>query len=165
MWGYKDNLNLGVFRIPKIIVERMDTDFVYNDGLVHLIESPEMIKKNKNKIIFSFEGYDDPRETYHIFEIKEYLQALTVRFPYWFYFCPHHVVDDTLKMIVLAHCKTQGFGGGSVKIDLRDVENVCDMLSSHLLEFYNKYDLPQAEYFSEMKEVQEYLIKKTSGSL
>ena len=161
---HREDFDLGVFMVPKAVVERMDVDFTYNDGLDHLLESPEMIQKGRNKIIIGFDGYDDdPREVFDIFEIKDYIQSLTLKFPYWLYFCGKDEKDDTLRMIVLAHCNNnRNFGPGTVRINAAEFYGVCNMLAKHLAGFCIKYNLPKSEYQDQIKAVDDYFKKKTS---
>jgi len=152
-----DNFDFAMFGIPKNVVEEMNLDYMLKDGLDKLVESQEMIKKCKNKVMILFDGYnEDRREIYEIFEVRDYIQALTLDFPYWFYFCSTDPKDGTLRVIHLAHCRFKNFGPGGAKVNVEDANKNYDFLLQHLIDFYSKYNLDKADLKIRITEVADY---------
>jgi len=143
-----------VIFIPKSVVEQQDLDFTIS-GLEKLLVDEETIRKSKNKLTVGFDGYDDdPRELYEIDEVRDYIQSITVKFPYWFYFCSTR--DHSLWIILLAHCRLRKFGPGAAKIETDDAAKIMSYLFSNLNDFYRKHSLDESELVLTSKEVGEY---------
>jgi hypothetical protein len=143
-----------VLLIPKSVVEQQDLDFTLS-GLEKLLVNEETIQKSKNKLTVGFDGYDDdPRELYEIDEVRDYIQAITEKFPYWFYFCS--TKDHSLWIILMAHCKFRKFGPGAAKVETKDARKIMAYLFSNLNEFLEKHNLGQSELKSLTKEIREY---------
>lgn len=143
-----------VILIPRSVVEQQDLDFTLS-GLDKLLVDEETIRKSKNKLTLGIDGYDDdPREVYEIQEIRDYIQAITVKFPYWFYFCS--TKDHSLWIILLAHCRFRKFGPGAAKIETGDAGKIMASLFRNLNDFYRKYNLDESELALISREVGEY---------
>jgi len=152
-----------VILIPKSVVEQQDLDFTIS-GLEKLLVDEETIRKSKNKLTVGFDGYDDdPRELYEIDEVKDYIQAITVKFPYWLYFCS--TKDHSLWIILMAHCRFRKFGPGAAKVETEDARKIMAYLFSNLNEFFNKHNLGESELKSLTKEVGEYFASHKIPSL
>ena len=69
--------------------------------LKHLISSRENIRANILNVDISFSGYDNTREElFEIPEVRSYVHALDVEFPYWLYFLSRHFMG----LQCLAYC-------------------------------------------------------------
>ncbi len=143
-----------VILIPKSVVEQQDLEFTMS-GLDKLLVDEETIRKSKNKLTVGFDGYDDdPREIFEIDEIRDYLQAVTKKFPYWFYFCSKS--EHTLWAILTAHCRFRKFGPGGAKVDIEDFKQIMSFLFIKLNEFYREHNLDENDLVSLSKEIEEY---------
>jgi len=152
-----------VILIPKSVIEQQDLDFTLS-GLDKLLVDEETIRKSKNKLTVGFDGYDDdPREVYEVDEIRDYLQTLTKRFPYWYYFCSKS--DHSLWVILLAHCRFRKFGPGAAKVDTEDFRQIMTSLFINLNEFFEKYNLGEDGLKSLTKEVGEYFSNQQIPSI
>lgn len=149
-----DDVETIIFEVPRAAVEQMDIDYI-NEGLQKLIENDRAIRICKSKVTVSFSGYgDDPREVYQIDEIKDYLQTLTLKFPYWFYFS--NKKDHTLAMILLAHCRFKNFIPGVPIVLSEDSNKTYNIFQDSLKEFYSKYNLSELDYILLSEEVLKY---------
>jgi len=69
--------------------------------LKHLISSRENIRANMLNVDISFDGYENTREElFEIPEVRRYVHALDVDFPYWLYFLSRHFMG----LQCLAYC-------------------------------------------------------------
>ena len=147
-----------VIFIPKSVIEQQDLDFTLS-GLENLLVDDETIRKSKGKVVIGFDGYDDDtRELYEIDEVRDYIQALTLKFPYWFYFC--NTNDHSLWIILLAHCKFRKSGPGIANIVNKDAEEIYSALLASLLNFYKKHNIDESEFAVLSKEVGEYFASQ-----
>ncbi len=152
-----------VILIPKSVVEQQDLDFTLS-GLDKLLVDEETIRKSKNKLTVGFDGYDDdPRELYEIDEVKDYIRAITVKFPYWFYF--FSTKDHSLWVILLAHCRFRKFGPGGAKIENEDARKIMGYLFSKLNDFYRKHNLDESELALISRGVGEYFASHKIPSI
>ncbi len=143
-----------VILIPKSVIEQQDLDFTLS-GLNKLLIDRETIRKSRGKLIVGIDGYDDDsREVYEILEVREYIQSVTFKFPYWFHFCS--TKDHCLWIIFLSHCRFRKFGPGAAKIESEDVVKLMEYLFSHLNGFYRKHNLDESELISISRDVGEY---------
>ena len=148
------DFDLAILLIPRSVVEQQDLDFTLS-GLEKFLVNEETIRKSKNKLTVGFDGYDDdPRELYEIDEVKDYIRAITLKFPYWFYFCS--TTNDSLWVIFVAHCKFRKFGPGGVKILTEDAVVIYNTLYNNLIDFYKKHNLSNSEFALLSKELAEY---------
>ena len=152
-----------VFLVPKDVVEEQDYGFVLN-VLDKLIKDKDTIRKNKDKVTIGFGGYDkDPREIYEIHEVRDYIKEITLRFPYWYYFCSKS--DHSLRMIHMAHCRFKKFGSDAAKVDTEDFKQIMTFLFIKMNGLFEKYSLDEAELKSVSKEIEEYFSTKQIPSL
>jgi len=89
-----------VLFIPKKVIEANDCSFVLNI-FDDVLKDPRFICKFKNQVTIGFDGYDDnAKEVFEIAAIRNYIQHLTLKFPYWFYFIS---LDDghSLRILML----------------------------------------------------------------
>lgn len=152
-----------VFLIPKSVVEEQDLDFMLS-GLQKLIKNEETIRKSKNKVTIGFDGYDDdPREVYDIDEIRSYIQDVSLKFPYWFYFC--NTKDHSLWIILLAHCRFRKFGPGVAKVLNEDAKKTYNVFLANLINFYEEHNLCQTDFVLLSKDVCNYFESRQIPSL
>jgi hypothetical protein len=142
--------------IPKKIIEANDYSFVlkiFDD----VLKDPALIRKFKNQVTIGFDGYDDePKEVFEINEVRNYIQHLTTKFPYWFYFLS--LDDHSLWMTMLILCKFEKVHGGwQARISRREMNVVLTYLHKHWFEFYEKYGLPKREMTPQAKKINKYM--------
>lgn len=88
----QEHFNLPVSIDPLVIVvsrkEVLDRDIKPAlTALNRLLESPETVKKYKEKVEIAFHGYDDTTaELFEIDAVREYVDLLDNEFPYWLFF-------------------------------------------------------------------------------
>lgn len=152
-----------VILVPRRVVEDLDLDFMLI-SLQDLTKDIETIRKSKNKVTIGFDGFDDdPREAFEIHEIRDYLKALTIKFPYWFYFCSK--CDHTLWVLLLSQCRYKKYGPGGAKVEIEDLKEMMKFLFINLNDFYEKYNLSEFELESLSKEIGEYFANQKIPSL
>ena len=72
--------------IGKEQIETKDIKSVYS-SLSVLLADQRTVLRFRNAVNLSIDGYnDDPRELFEIGEVRNYIQELDSRFPYWFLF-------------------------------------------------------------------------------
>jgi hypothetical protein len=92
-----------VLFIPRSAVDENDYSFVL-DIFKPVLKEPKLIRKFKNQVTIGFDGYDhDPKEVFEITAIRNYIQHLTTKFPYWFYSLS--LEDHSLWTMMLILCK------------------------------------------------------------
>ena len=149
-----NNFDHVVFLIPRDVVEQQDLDFMLS-GLGKLLADEKTIRLSKDKVTIGFDGYDDDaREVYEVQEIREYIKAVTLRFPHWFYFCSKQ--DHTLWILLMAQCRFRKFGPGVAKVLTEDAEEIYSFLLTDLLEFCKKNNLSEKEFASTSLEISKY---------
>ena len=78
-------------------------------SLNKLIKSKETIEHFHQRIDIGISGYDtDERELFEIIEVRNYLQQLDSKFPYWFYFL-NNIHSSSLHLITFSciNCKVE----------------------------------------------------------
>ena len=152
-----------VFLIPKRVVEEQDLDFMLS-VLNKLLVDKHTIRKSKDKVTVGFDGYDDdPREVYEIDPIRDYLQAVTLKFPYWYYFCSKS--EHSLWIILMCHCRFRKFGPGAAKVETEDFRKIMASLFINLNEFFEKYNLGEDELKSLSAQIGEYFANQQMPSI
>jgi len=73
---------------------------------------PEVAKRLQGRLLFGIRGYqDDPRDLWEIPEVREWMQALNAKFPYWFYFMDLGP-NSTLGFVAFSLCRYTKVPGG-----------------------------------------------------
>ncbi len=75
---------------------------------------PEVARRVRGKVVFCIDGYDDdPRDLYHISEVRSWMAALDREFPFWFYFLDIGPAS-TLTFVMFSLCQFERVPGGSL---------------------------------------------------
>jgi hypothetical protein len=84
--------------------------------LNQLLLDKETISHFFERVDIGFSGYDDdPRELWDIPEVKQFVQNLDCKFPYWFYFLSKF--GSGLKVITFCYVNLIKISGTQVSID------------------------------------------------
>ena len=88
-----------VLVIERAQVERQDTGELLK-ALLPMALTAETVREFAGRLQVVFDGYnDDPRETYLVPEIRQFIATVTQSFPYWFHFCDK--TDDSMFVIMM----------------------------------------------------------------
>lgn len=89
------------FVIPREDVEMLNIKNTLS-WLNTFMETPEKAKEFKEKLSISFSGYDsDRRELYEILEVRDFVQTLDDKFPFWLFFLSKET--SSLQCIIMCH--------------------------------------------------------------
>ena len=132
-----------VLLVSRRAVEEMDVASVVKP-LKILLAAREDTWLYRGQLSLVVDGYEaDPRALVDIGEVRKFLRAFCVAWPYWAYF--FNQVDDSLIILGSCVCGASYPGGGTVKID-------ADRLRTFLLagfagvnELFEKHHFPPAE--------------------
>ena len=157
----KTNLKIAdkiVLFIPQKVIEANDYSFVLNI-FDDVLKDLSLIRKFKNQVTIGFDGYDDePKEVFEITAIRNYIQQLTLKFPYWFYFI--NLDDHSLRILMLILCKFDKIHDGwKVKINHEELDTVTAHLLKHLITFYENNSLPEQESVPQIGNIMDRLVK------
>ena len=147
-----------VLFIPRNVIEANDHSFVLNI-FDEVFRNPALIPKFKNQVTIGFDGYDnDPKEVFEITAVRNYIQQLTTKFPYWLYFLS--LDDHSLQIMMLILCKFEKVHDGwKVKLYEEDFDKVLTYLHVNLTQLYDKFSLPRGEIIPLISKVADYLEK------
>lgn len=147
-----------VLFIPKRIIEANDYSFVLNI-FTDVLKDPALIRKFKNQVTIGFDGYDDdPKEVFEITEIRNYIQQLTLKFPYWFYFT--NLEDHSFRDLILILCKFDKIHDGwKIKLNHEELDTITVHLLKHLITFYEENRLPEQESVQQIGKIMDCLVK------
>ena len=143
-----------IIQVPRDAVETEDLDFMLNT-LSHLLENQESVKRLRNSLTICFDGYNtDPRDVFEILEIRQYMRAVTQKFPYWFYFCS--IEDHTLWLVLLCHCRMSKPTPGNYQFNHDDAYEIMSFLFHHLNQLFIDFKLDETEINGISKKIGEY---------
>ena len=114
-----------------------------------LLASPDTVRGYRGRLHLFFEGYDtDPRELWMISEVRTYMRALDLQFPYCLWFMAP--TDPTLFLLVACCCEvaTYGFRGDTVSATVYPAA-LAPFLSTHFLaieRLANQFTIPETEF-------------------
>ena len=144
-----------VFVIPRIIVEAKNYVFVltFFNGVC---KEKKLIRELENKLTIRFEGFDtESKKIFEINSVRNYIQQLTHKFPYWYYF----LSDESLWTIMLMLFKFKQTDSMRAEISRRDFHIVSTFLLRNLFKFYADHGLPESQIKPQRKRIEKYISK------
>jgi hypothetical protein len=120
--------SLLVLSISRREVERGQIGDVV-DRLLQLTDSLERLKRYKDKLLLSFDGYDqDERELYEIPEVVRFFEKVNEHWPYWVHFCWKTPSAALTPMLLLLCPLVERRNGQRLGVRLRDPYDLSRVL-------------------------------------
>jgi len=149
--------NTIVLVIPKVIIESKNYSFFLN-AFERVLKDKELTRKFKNRLSIRFDGFEgESKKEFEINSIRSYMQHLTQKFPYWYYFLS--MEDDSMWSMMLILCKFEKIHGWQAKISRQEFLTVSMYLLEHLHKFYEQYALPKRELIPLVKRITQYFAE------
>jgi len=144
--------------IPKNVIDANDYSFALNI-FDDVLKNPALIRKFKNQVTIGFDGYDDDsKEVFEIIAIRNFIQQLTLEFPFWFYFI--NLEDHSLRILLLILCKFDKIHDGwKIRINHDELDTVTHHLLKNLITFYTEYRLPEQESVPQIGKILDCIVK------
>lgn len=144
-----------VLVIPRIIVEAKNYLFVltFFDGVC---KDKKVIRELKNKLTIRFDGFEaESKKIFEITSVRNYIQQLTHKFAYWYYF----LSDESLWTIMLMLLKFKQTDPMRAEISRRDFHIVSTFLLRNLIKFYSDHGLPESQIKPQRRRIEKYISK------
>jgi hypothetical protein len=123
--------------------------------LIRLLRDKDSVERFRNRVTICFDGYDDdPRELHQIEEVRRFVAALDLEFPFWFYFID--LGDDVLIVLSLILCR---YVQDPVRGFIRDPSDWEKFVFEHFVamdRLFEKFGLDEAESIARTNHVAEY---------
>lgn len=137
--------------IPRDVIE--DGNVLEVSLLLEPLVYGPPIKEFRNNIEIIFKGYDEgPYDLVHIAKIREFMQGIDKRFPYWFYFINKE--SHTLRVITGLLCDIENVGTQS-RLPIISTKQLCAFIDSHCLALTD-LNLTTKDFKNTVKEVIHY---------
>lgn len=106
-----------------------------------MVRSREALMQWNGRVQIGIDGLnDDPREIYEVPEVRAYLHALTLQFPFWFHVCDRS--SSTLKSLMFCLCRFVKHGPGLIEINQADREKFVEVLLDRMNDLHDHFGVP-----------------------
>lgn len=141
------------------VVETMALDCALH-ALRQLDATADSAREYRGTVEVVFKGYaEDPREIHQIPEVRQFMRALTERWPFWLYFCSK--TSDSLLVVLLSLLDNTEVareeGTVSFLIDPDDLQRLLLRLLTATNDLYDRLQLDELDNARLTDEVVEYL--------